>query len=151
MYRKVVVFMAIIKFFKERLILLLSVLFPVYMLFLHAPFEMYLTNRLDFWFGLSDFWHLIVITFLIAFLVLFLIGAFLPKLLRNIYSVIGIACGLGIYIQGNFLNTDLGSLNGSEIVWADYKTKFIINAAIWLVIIAAALVLFFVLKQKAII
>lgn len=150
MYRKVVVFMAIFKFFKERLILLLSVLFPVYMLFLHAPFEMYLTNRLDFWFGLSDFWHLIVITFLIAFLVLFLIGAFLPKLLRNIYSVIGIACGLGIYIQGNFLNTDLGSLNGSEIVWADYKTKFIINAAVWLVIIAAALVLFFVLKQKAV-
>ena len=142
--------MALINFFKERLSLLLAVLFPVYMFFLHAPFEMYLTNRLDFWFGLSDFWWMILIAFTAAFVILFLAGAFLPKLIRNIYSVIGIACGLCLYLQGNFLNTDLGSLNGSEIIWSDYSVKFIINAIIWLAIISVALLLFFIFKQKTV-
>ena len=59
--------MAVIKFFKERLVLMLSVLFPVYMFFLHAPFEMFLTNRENFWFDLKDFWKYIVIAFAIAF------------------------------------------------------------------------------------
>ena len=147
---KKVLFLTLIKFFKGRIFLLISVLFPVYMFFLHAPFEMYLTNRLDFWFGLSDFWWLIAITFVAAFILLFLIGAFLPKKLRNIYSVIGVACGLCLYIQGNFLNTDLGSLNGSEIVWSDYTLKFVLNAVIWVAIIAVALVLFLFLKEKTI-
>lgn len=135
-------------FFKERLVLLLAVLFPVYMFFLHAPFEMYLTNRNNFWFGLADFWWLIVLAFVIAFLVLFLIGAFLPKKLRDIYSVLGIAGGLCVYVQGNFLNIDLGSINGSEVVWSDYKTKFIINIVIWIGIILTALIVYLVFKKN---
>ena len=142
--------MVLKKFFKERLTLLISVLFPVYMFFLHAPFEMFLTNRGDFWFGLADFWWLIVLTFAIVFLVLFLIGAFLPKKLRDIYSVLGITGGICVYVQGNFLNIDLGILNGSEIIWSDYTNKFIINAAIWFAAFVVALVLFFIFKKKMI-
>ena len=141
--------MAIKKFLKERLTLLIAVLFPAYMFFLHAPLEMFLTNRENFWFSLADFWGPVLLTFGIAFLVLFLIGAFLPKWLRNVYSVLGIAGGICVYAQGNFLNIDLGPLTGSEIVWAEYQTRFITNAVIWVAILAAALVLFFVLKDKS--
>jgi len=142
--------MIIKKFFKERLVLFVSVFFPIYIFFLHAPFEMYLTNRIDFWFSLSDFWWLIVLTFAIVFLVFFFIGAILPKKLRDIYSVIAISGGICLYVQGNFLNVDLGTLNGSEIIWSDYKSKFIINACIWIAIILISLVLFFIFKQKSI-
>ena len=141
--------MKIKAFFKERLSLLLAVLFPVYMFFLHAPFEMYLTNSGDFWFGLSDFWWLVVAVFAAVYTVLFLIGAFLPKKLRDAYSVLGIAGGLCVYVQGNFLNLDLGTLNGSEIVWSDYKSQFLTNAAIWLSVIAIALIVFVIFKNKA--
>ena len=137
------------KFFKERLTLLIAVLFPTYMFFLHAPLEMFLTNRGDFWFGLADMWWLTAAVFAIIFAVLFLIGAFLPKTLRNVYAVLGIAGGLCVYVQGNFLNLDLGALNGSEIVWSDYKSQFLTNAAIWLSVIAIAIVLFAIFKQKA--
>jgi len=142
--------MAVIKFFKERLVLILSVLFPVYMFFLHAPFEMFLTNRENFWFNLKDFWEYIVIAFAIAFFVLLLIGMFLPKKLRDIYSVIGIAGGICVYVQGNFLNIDLGVINGMEIIWSEYTAKFIINLVIWAVIIIGAVVAYFIFKGKAV-
>ncbi len=136
-------------FIKERLVLLLAVFFPVYMFFLHAPFEMYLTNTENFWFGLSDFGWSIVLTFAIVFVVLFLIGAFLPKKLRDIYSVIGFAGGICVYVQGNFLNIDLGSINGSEVVWSDYTTKFILNLVIWVAIILVALIVYLLFKNKS--
>ena len=142
--------MAVLNFFKERLTLFLAVLFPVYMFFLHAPFEMYLTNTENFWFKLSDFGWSIVYTFGLIFGVLLLIGFFLPKKLRDIYSVIGFAGGLCVYIQGNFINTDLGRLTGNEIIWDDYKTKFIINLIIWGTIIVLALVLYFIFKDKTV-
>ncbi len=137
-------------FFKERLTLLLSVLFLTYIFFLHAPFEIFLTNRENFWFDLSDFGWLVGLMFISAFLLCFIVGAFLPKKLRDIYSVLAFSGGLCVYIQGNFLNIDFGTLNGSEIIWSDYKSKFIINAIIWVAIIVAALVLYFILKKKTV-
>lgn len=136
-------------FFKERVTLLISVLFPTYMFVLHAPFEIFLTNRENFWFGLKDFWWMIVVAFLAVFLILFVIGAFLPSKLRDIYSALGISGGLALYLQGNFLNLNLGTLNGSEVIWSDYKSKFIINLLIWGAIILIALALYFILKKKA--
>lgn len=141
--------MAIKTFFKKRLTMMLAVLFPVYMFFLHAPFEMYLTNSGDFWFGLADFWQPVVITFAAVYAVLFLIGAILPEKLRNLYSVVAVAGGLCIYIQGNFLNLDLGTLNGAEIIWSDYKGQFLANGATWLAIAAIAIVLLAIFKKKA--
>ncbi len=140
--------MSLKSFLKDRLILLLAVFFPAYMFFLHAPFEMYLTNRNNFWFSLADFWWLIVLTFLAVFMVLFLIGAFLPKKLRDIYSVVGLAGGLCVYVQGNFLNIDLGSINGSEVIWSNYTTKFIVNLIIWGAIILAAVAVYLIFKNK---
>ena len=142
--------MTLLNFFKERLTLFLAVLFPVYMFFLHAPFEMYLTNTDSFWFKLSDFGWSIVAMFGLVFGILLLIGFFLPKKLRDIYSVIGFAGGLLVYIQGNFLNIDLGSINGSEVIWSDYTAKFIINIIIWITIIIISLALYFVFKTKAV-
>ena len=141
--------MAIKKFFKERLTLLIAVLFPIYMFFLQAPLELFLTNREDFWFNLADISRLILLAFGVAFGLLLLLGMFLPKKLRHIYSAIGVAGGLCIYVQGNFLNLDLGRLTGSNIAWSEYQTQFILNAAIWVLVIAAALAVVFIWKEKA--
>lgn len=39
------------------------------------------------------------------------------------------------YLQGNFLNIDLGELTGDQINWSQYTTHSFINGAIWAVLI----------------
>ncbi len=46
-------------------------------------------------------------------------------------------CGLslGLYIQGNFLNNDLGTLNGELVPWHNFGDNVIINYIIWFLIL----------------
>lgn len=136
-------------FMKDRLTLLISVLLPTYMFFFHAPLEIFFTNRESFWFGLKDLGGYAALVFMGVFLILFLLGAFLPAKIRNIYSVLAVAGGICIYAQGNFLNLDLGLLNGGEIVWSDYSGAFITNGIIWLAIVVVGLVLYIIFREKS--
>ncbi|MEG0751823.1 MAG: sulfatase-like hydrolase/transferase [Oscillospiraceae bacterium] len=43
--------------------------------------------------------------------------------------------GLASYIQGNFLNLNLGLLDGSSIPWNEYSAHALINIAIWFIIL----------------
>lgn len=56
------------------------------------------------------------------------------KLHANICSLI---CGIGIalYVQGNFLNVDIGSLDGTAIEWHRYSDNAIINFVIFSLIV----------------
>ena len=45
------------------------------------------------------------------------------------------ALALGFYIQGNYLNIDLGILNGISVPWENYLREIIINYLFWFIIL----------------
>lgn len=137
-------------FIKSRAFLIISALLSSFIFFAYAPFELYLTNIDDMWFTLKDFWWMPVLFFIIAFFVIFAIGCFMQKRIRNIYSAAFFGGGLALYLQGNFLFIDMGQLNGGEIIWSDYTKNFTVNILIWLLIIAVPIVLYLIFKNKAI-
>lgn len=60
-----------------------------------------------------------------------LIGVVLPKKLSHVYMLLLFGLALGLYIQGNFVNTDYGVLDGSAINWGRYTKTAIVNTALW--------------------
>lgn len=70
-----------------------------------------------------------------AFLAL-LLAASIPggkvhAFLISVYSGLSLA----FYLQGAFLNPDLGTLDGHTINWPSFSTKMVINLAIWFLIL----------------
>ena len=74
------------------------------------------------------FW---LITFFIFFLPSFLIGGKIHSFLVSAW------CGLslGFYIQANYLNLNLGSMDGNTIPWQNYGDNVIFNYMIWFLIL----------------
>lgn len=119
----------------DKLILLIGIIFLVFTFGIYAPFELYLTNADEFWFDLSAFAFLSIGVSVITVGILFLPALFLKDRKLNNYIAVIIGCGLAVYIQGNFLNVNVGVLNGANINWMQYKGNFIFNLAIWILLI----------------
>lgn len=113
--------------------------FLVFTLCIYAPYELYITNRDEFWFKLCHFWWMPLIYAGILMLIILLAGSFLKGKLLLCYEAVLVAIAFDIYIQGNFLNLDLGVMNGAEILWESYRVHFVIDAFIWVLVIIAAL------------
>lgn len=138
----------IIKDKKSILALAAAAVFVSFTFFVFAPFEMYLGNISEFWFNIGSFWFLSLGLFVAVFAMIFSVGLLLKGILREIYIALVFGSGLAIYVQSNFLNLNLGNLNGAKIVWHDYKADFIVNMIIWLVIIFVPAILAFIFRQK---
>lgn len=117
---------------------------------IYAPFELYLTNRQEFWFSLSQFVWLpfIVAGAAIAFAVL--IGILIKRWVKLYHFYLAGIFGIGIacYLQGNFLNLKVGLINGAVIDWSSYKTRIICNCIVWALIIIAILIFSLIMWEK---
>ena len=122
--------------------------FPTFIVCLYAPYKLYLNNSGEFWFNLNTIWAVPAVTFLIAFAAASLIGIVLKGSLR--YAYLGLLFGLGVclYLQGNFIGLKVGAINGSDVDWSIYRTRMVICALIWLIIIAAAVFVMARFKDK---
>lgn len=121
----------------ENTIILLAVsCFFAFTLMIYGPIELYLTNINEFWFNLTQFGPLVFVLGVIVFLLLFLVGVKLPLWLKNIYMGGIFGFSLAMYIQSNFLNMDIGVLNGGAVEWSSYRVKFLINFVFWVAIIS---------------
>lgn len=115
---------------------------------IYAPYEMYLNNADDFWFSLVHFWWIPLVCGGFAILVGAGVGCILKKRLFYLYEGLLFGFGIAVYIQSNFLNLDVGLMDGTAIAWENYYSRFFINAVVWaLCILGAAVILF--LQQKA--
>ena len=98
-----------------------------FILFFFGPLDLSRTGESYLNFTALEVLPTCLLTFLAFFTGLFLIS-WLPggKLHASICSLI---CGLGIafYVQGNFLNINLGSLDGTAIEWHRYSDNALIN------------------------
>lgn len=112
---------------------------------IYAPFEIYLTNINEFWFGLSLFWWLPTVVGIGVMVISTFIGVLLNNKSSYIYVTIVFVVSICLYIQGNFLNLRINVLNGSQIEWVEYKRQFIFNCAILLMI---AIILIVLLRRK---
>lgn len=122
-----------------------------FMLFIFAPYEIYLSNQNEFWFDAYTMFPFLAKDF-VFFLALSLIGFALAYLLGDICYTIAlygyffgfIAC----YIQGNFMVKDLPPFDGTQINWDDYSAITMVNVVIWVIIAAVLLVLLLILKRQ---
>ena len=110
-------------------------------LFVFAPFETYISNTKYLWFGPKSFLIYSALLFVLSTMTVYALCRFLPKKARNIVIAIFTGLTVGLYVQGNYLNTGYGLLTGDEIPWGNMVTKGLINVAVWLVILAVPIIL----------
>ena len=123
-------------------------LFPVLMIFILNPMEIYYSNITDFNFRITDF-----IFYMIAFAVLALLlgGAVLSLLPEKVYRFVAcflIAGSMLLYVQNMFLNKKLSNPDGSPMNWSEMKSTTISNTIVCMIIFVIIYVLLLLLIKK---
>ena len=132
--------------FRKILSVLLPGLFFSFTLFIFAPTEFYLTHSGDFWFSYVQLLPALICAAVVSWAVITFVLFFLPKKASIIVETLIIALTILMYVQGNYMVKNYGTLNGADIDWSRYQNTIIINSLIWILAIAA--VLFFLYKFK---
>lgn len=117
----------------------LTILLPIfglcYTVIIFGTAELYMSNKIYLDYKLSDFWF--SISFLSIFACLFcsvLLSFFKGKTfdyIVTLFTWLLLCC----YLQGNILNKDLGTLDGSEVEWNKHQTYGISNLLIWVILL----------------
>lgn len=120
--------------------LVVSVFVSFTLLFV-APFELVAGNGSDLLFGLDSVAPIMAALSAIVALVLTLVLTCLKGKAFDIVLSVLAALGLCFWLEALFLNTGLPGANGSVVDWDEYTTITAISAAVWVVVIAAFVVL----------
>ncbi len=119
-----------------------------YMLFFYEPLTMYLSNVSDFWFGINTMFNMTSLLFLLVLLIMIIglnVVYFLnrkkDKKIFKIITIILFVVFFCSYIQGNYLVSNLPLLDGSIIIWSDYKVDWIISIVLWIFVIGLVIIL----------
>lgn len=119
-----------------------------FMLYIVEPITLFVTNRNDMHFNLSNFIKPLLITFILVFIILslfytiiYFINKKISKKLSfyNIVLIISFILFILIYIQGNFMTGSLPALDGSNFDWSIYTMENIITIIILLLLIGASI------------
>lgn len=74
----------------------------------------------------------------------FVINMLFPKLLPWYWAIV-FAVAVACYVQGNYLRTSFGEMDGNFIDWSQYRSDAVISVGFWILLIAAVL---FLVKRK---
>lgn len=119
-------------------------IFSIFTVLFYAPMEMFLTNTSDFWCNLRLIWWIPIVVSIIVFAVVVFVNSILPNnKLRGLFTIAVFAVGFCSYVQGNFLNANLGLMNGTKIDWEAMSTKLRLNLVLWFVVILVILIIGF--------
>lgn len=103
----------------------------VFTFFVFGPFELYISNMSFFAFSCKYLIPPVVIAGLILTAAVTLILVLLRGKVYNYAVSLVFSVTLAGYIQGNFLNIDHGTLDGSEVVWQNFKVPAMLNLLFW--------------------
>ncbi|MBC8528123.1 hypothetical protein H8699_01545 [Christensenellaceae bacterium NSJ-44] len=131
----------------KLLTLALACLLLSFTLCVYGPMDLVLGNIEELWFSVSQIWWIVVLAGLVAFGLSFGLGCLLRGKVRGVYTSLVFGAGLGFWLQGNFLNLDLGIFNGQSIQWDLFLKQEIINLGIWFLCLAIPVFLFFLRKK----
>lgn len=128
---------AFLKKIKKELFASLTLAFT---LFFFAPASIFILNARTIQISFGDIWYLYLIFALLVSIVLTIVTQ-ISKPIAHIIPVFYIALSLGFFIQGNFLDFNLGTLDGHEILWESYMLQSWFELLIWIVVISLAFIL----------
>ena len=123
-------------------------LFPVTMLFLLGPAEVYYSNYNEFAFSFWDFAPIFIIISFATLVLGSLLLAIIPKKISNFVHGLIFSCSLAMYLQNLLLNKNIFNSDGSPVDWNQFKLYSFINIIFWIIFILA--VMFFNIKNKKI-
>ena len=135
---------------KRRLSLhtLLPGLSLVFTLFVFAPADLYMSSAEEFWFTPLHLVRWLLIFALAAFAVISLLAVFLPPKLSVAFRAAVYACSFLAWLQGNLLLQDYGALDGRYIDWSAYTVRYLLDALLWIAVIALFIFLMFRFRKK---
>lgn len=120
--------------------------FVAFSFFVFGPLEIVLSEPTEFWFEISDVLGECFLSAFCCFIALmtcmFLASFFGERVHFVIISLIA-GIGLALYIQGHFINTDYGILDGHTIDWNSYKSVAVCNSALWVGCLVLPIILYF--------
>lgn len=139
----------IIKRLKRRLLpsVLAGFSLPI-TLFLYGPFDLYAQNSSELAFSLYDFLLPCILLTLFCGLVLSAIPLFLGKKIYPVYITVLFWASVMFFVQGSYLNFGISALEGDGVGESSVSlAAAIINAAIWILTLAAAIFLVVAFKK----
>lgn len=120
---------------------IISSSFLVFTFCIFGPFQLYITNASELFFSFGDIWWVCALAALISGTVIIAIGLFLKGKMRGFYCCALWGLSLALYIQGNFVPTDYGTLDG-KINWEQYSGVGIWNTIFWLILLVLPFLLY---------
>ena len=120
----------------------------VFTLFVFAPIDLYLAFREELWFPLTCMLRWIAVFGAASFLIITLLSAFLPQKLSIAFRSAVYACSFLAYLQGNLLILNYGELDGRAVNWTAYTLPYVLDALLWIAVIAAFIILMFRFRKK---
>ena len=120
----------------------------LFSLLIFGSSELFISNSDEFWFELKDIMPSMLIVFIAGVIIISSFLFVLPKRITLYLKGLIYAVAIALYLQGNFLPNDYGTLNGQEIIWSNYQIRAIYNTLIWVLVILAVLFLCYKYKEK---
>ena len=120
----------------------------VFTLFVFAPVDLYMSVGEELWFPLGTLVRWLAIFGAAVFAVITLLSWLLPAKASVALRAVVYACSFMLYLQGNVLVLDYGTLNGRAIDWAKYTVPHILNTLLWIAVIAAFVFCMFRFRKK---
>lgn len=136
------------RFLKKAALKTIPGLFVFITLFVFAPTEMYLTNTSEFWFSLNQILPALLAIGAGIAAVLTVILILVPEKPSEFLGTLIIALTAMLYIQGNYLSINYGTLNGEAIDWSSFSDKYLLNGILWVLVFAAVMFLHFRFKDR---
>ncbi len=129
---------------KSRALISFGAVLTFVMTYFLAPIiEIFVANTMFFDYTVSQVMLPVGISALIVFAVLFGLSFIMKGRLLNWYLSLLVGLSLGAYVQSIFMNSSVGVLDGTEVLWKDLATEAVIGLAVWGLI----LFLLFALQQ----
>lgn len=113
--------------------------------FLFAPIELFISNRTQFWFHLGDILPMLLGLTAGAVVLLFILSQIMPSGASAYFNSLVFSITILFYVQGNYISSNYGILDGTEIEWENYASRMAINLLLW---IAVIIFLFFLTKKN---
>lgn len=120
----------------------------VFTLFVFAPVDLYLSVGSELWFPLGTLTRWLAIFGAAAFALITLLAWLLPPKASVAFRAAVYACSFLLYLQGNVLVIDYGTLDGRAIDWSRYTVWYVLDALLWIAVIAAFIFCMFRFRKK---
>jgi len=118
---------------------ILPVVAIAFMVTIYVPTELFFTNLSEFWFSYFTMLPVIILAFVSAIV----IGLFICYVIGSFDVTHSLLCGclMCLYIQHNFLNIDIGVMNGADIEWKKYLVRMILDMAVWIAVLLLVIII----------